>query len=181
MVYGGFGGNTFNVFGTSKLYGDTFLSSGIGDDTVNVYATQGNLYDYNSGGNDNTYLGHGSTGNFNGTVWVSGNGSTSLDINDSNDQTSRTVTMGNGSATGLGSGGIYWSATSSFTGGVTSVEVDGGSGLNTFNVNNTSNLVYGTALYTGNWFETVHVYATQGICLSSMPAAGSASTWAWAT
>jgi hypothetical protein len=161
-VYGGSGGNTFNIENTSKLYNGIYLSTGTGNDTANVYATQGTLYDDNPGGSDTTNLGLGNTGNLNGFVWVTGEGATSLYISDSSDQIGRTVTMGDGSITGLGSGGISWTPTSSLTGGVISVVVDGGSGGNTFNVNNTSNLFLDTLLNTGTGNDTVNVYATQG-------------------
>lgn len=160
-VYGGTGGNTFNVNNTSKLYNGTYLSTGTGNGTVNVYATQGTLYDDNPGGGDTTNLGVGNTSNLNGFVSVTGEGATSLDVNDSQDTTGRTVTMGDGTLSGLGSGGILWTPTSSRTGGVTSVEVQGGSGANIFNVNNTSNLYSGTYLSTGTGADAVYVLATQ--------------------
>jgi len=160
-VYGGSGGNTFNVNNTSNLYNGTYLSTGAGKTTVNVYATQGTLYDDNPGGGDTTNLGVGNTSKLNGFVSVTGEGATSLDVNDSQDTTGRTVTMGDGTIAGLGSGGILWTPTSSRTGGVTNVEVVGGSGGNTFKVNNTSNLYGGTYLSTGTGADAVYVLATQ--------------------
>jgi hypothetical protein len=159
---GGYGGNTFTVDDTSNLAAGTYLSTGNGNDTVNVYATQGGLYDYNPAGYDNTNVGAGHTGLLNGFVYVYGAGTTKLYINDSLTGVAQTVTMGDGSVTGLGSGGIYWAPSSSKTGGVTYVEVDGGSGGNTFNVNNTSNLYYQTLLNTGIGNDTVNVYGTTG-------------------
>jgi hypothetical protein len=161
-VYAGSGGNIFNVKNTSNLFSKTFLSTGTGNDTVNVGATRGGLFDNNPGGNDITNVGLGNTGQLNGFVLVSGNGSTSLTINDSNDTTGRTVTMGDGSVGGLGTGGISWVPTSTSAGGVTHVEVDGGSGGNTFNINNTSSLFGNTLLNTGAFSDTVNVFATQG-------------------
>src|SRR5271157_3195850 len=49
-----------------------YLSTGDGNDTVNVYATQGGLYIYNPAGFDNTYVGAGHTGLLNGFVYVYG-------------------------------------------------------------------------------------------------------------
>jgi hypothetical protein len=161
-IYGGSGGNTFSVDNTSKLYSDTFLSTGNGNDSVNVFATQGGLYDYNPGGNDVTNVGQGYTGNVNGFVEVYGSGSTSLYISDYSETIGRTVTMNDYSLQGLGAGGINWVASSSATGGVTYLEVDGGDGGNTFNVNTTSVLYTETLLNTGAANDTVNIYATQG-------------------
>ncbi len=161
-VYGGYGNNIFSVENTSYLYGDTYLSTGLGNDTVYVYGTQGGLFDYNPGGSDSTSVGGGYTINLYGFVKAYGAGSTSLYINDSSDGAAQTVTMNDGSVFGLGFSGIYWTPTSSSTGGVTYVVVEGGHGDNTFNVENTSSLKFDTFLYTGTGNDTVNVYATQG-------------------
>jgi hypothetical protein len=160
-VRGGSGGNTFNINNTSIFYGDSFLSTGTGNDVVNIYATQGGLYDYNPGGQDSTNVGLGNTGNIAGFVDAYGAGATSLDLNDENDTTVRTVTMNDGSVTGAGSGTISWTPTSSPTGGVTYVEVDGGSANDTFNIKNTSDLYYDTYLLTGVGTDTIDVHATK--------------------
>jgi hypothetical protein len=169
-VDGGSGGNTFNVFNTSNFYNDTLLRTGSGDDAVFVYATTGNLSDYNPGGFDNTYVGLGDMGDINGFVDVYGPGSTYLDLNDSNDTTGHTVSMSDGSISGLAPATIYWTATSAFTGGVNHLEVDGGSGGNTFNVSNTGNFDLGTDLNTGSGDDTVNVYATTGGLYVNNPA-----------
>ncbi len=161
-VDGGSGGNTFNVENTSKLNFFTFLSTGNGNDTVDVFATKGYLQVYNPGGSDSTNVGMGNTGSLNGFVYVDGPGSTSLDVMDSSDTTGRTVTMNDGSLYDLGSAGIGWSASSSPTGGVTYLEVDGGSGGNTFDINNTSTLHFNTLLSTGTGNDVVNVHATRG-------------------
>ena len=93
---------------------------------MNVLATQGSLYDYNTGGYDYTYIGAtsssfdtgtGSTASINGYVDAFGAGSTYLYVDDSADTTGRNVTMNNGSMTGLSPGTIYWSPSSSSTAG----------------------------------------------------------------
>ncbi len=165
-VYGGSGGNTFNVDNTSKLYYKTFLSTGAGNDTVNIFATTGGLYDWNPGGSDTTNVGLGNTSNLNGFVDLDGSGSISLIVDDVKDATARTVTMYDGSLYGLGAGGIFWVPSSISTDGVTYLEVDGGTADNTFNVENTSDLYDDTRLTTGggvgDGIDTVNVYATSG-------------------
>src|SRR5262249_51293739 len=56
-VYGGSGGNTFNVTGTSNFSGSTLLEAGAGNDAVNVEATTGALDISNPGGQDSVYVG----------------------------------------------------------------------------------------------------------------------------
>jgi hypothetical protein len=162
LVYGGYGGNTFNVQDTSELAYGNWINTGTGNDTVNVYGTSGWLEVNNPGGSDALNLGLGETTSLFGTVYAYGAGSTRLDVDDSKDTVTRTVTMNDGSLFGLGSGGIYWSPSSSPTGGVDYVYVAGSDGANTFNVNNTSNLYDGTFLDTVIGDSYVNVYATQG-------------------
>jgi hypothetical protein len=162
FVYGGSGGNTYNVQNTSTLSNGNWLNTGTGNDTVNVYGTSGWLEVNNPGGDDTLNVGVGNTGSLDGSVDAYGAGSTHLYINDSNDTASQTVTMNDRSLFGLGSGGVHWAPTSSAAGGVTYVEVDGGSGNNTYNVNNTSNLYNYTYLLTGGGTDTINVLATQG-------------------
>jgi hypothetical protein len=161
-VYGGSGGNTFNVQDTPYLYSNTYLSTGSGNDTVNVYATLSPLYVNNPGGLDDVYVGLGSLTNIYGLVDVVGAGATNLFPNDSSDTTGRTVSLYNGYLTGLAPANIYWTPTSSASGGVIGVHVWGGSGGNTFNIYNTSNFYHWTALDTGTGNNTVNVYATSG-------------------
>ncbi len=177
-IYGGSGGNTFNVEGTNNLYNNYSLNTGAGNDTVNVYSTTGQISINNPGGQDTVNVGLGSMSSINGNISAFGNGSTSLYVSDSNDTTARTATMNDGSVSGLGAGTgtIYWTPTSSATGGVIYVEVDGGSGGNTFNVNNTSNLYQKTYLNTGAGNDTVNIYATTG-GLDDYNPGGTDSTW----
>ncbi|MHB1426081.1 MAG: hypothetical protein ACYC3I_23200 [Gemmataceae bacterium] len=162
-IYGGSGGNTYNVYSTSRIYTSTWLDSGTGNETVNVYATNGYLDDYNPGGTTKIYVGLGNMTNINGPVNAYAAGATLLYLNDSNDTTARTVTMGDGYLYGLGgTGAIYWTPTSSATGGVYYLQIDGGSGGNTYNVYNTSDFLWWTQLNTGMGDDTVNVYATSG-------------------
>jgi hypothetical protein len=162
-VYGGTGGNTFNILETSYFYYNTFLSAGSGNDTVNVYATGSALYLSNPGGLDNVYVGLGSLANIDGMVdVVAGAGATNLFPDDRNDTIARTVSLYNGSLIGLAPANIAWTPTSSASGGVIGLHAWGGSGGDTFNVYNTSNFYHWTALDTGTGNDTVNVYATGG-------------------
>ena len=168
-VSGGSGGNTFDVYGTSNFYGYTFLSSGTGNDFENVLGTTGYLYEYNPGGNDHTVIGSnapntsgGAMAGINGTVYVYGAGGTELSLDDSADATGRTATFTNGSVTGLAPAPIDWTPTSTGTGGVTYLLAHGGSGGNTFNVNDTSNFLFYTYIQTGTGNDKVNVTRTTG-------------------
>ena len=168
-VSGGSGGNTFDVYGTSNFYGYTFLSSGTGNDFENVLGTTGYLYEYNPGGNDHTVIGSnapntsgGAMAGINGTVYVYGAGGTELSLDDSADATGRTATFTNGSVTGLAPAPIDWTPTSTGTGGVTYLLAHGGSGGNTFNVNDTSNFLFYTYIQTGTGNDKVNVTKTTG-------------------
>jgi hypothetical protein len=176
-VYGGSGGNTFKVTGTSNFYNETLLSTGTGNDTVNVEATTGALYIQNPGGQDSVYVGSngsalgGNVQGINGAVTVLGPGDTVLTVDDSGDSTGRTATLSNspfafgsfiGAVSGLAPAPIQWIPTNRATGGVTGLTVYGGSGGNTFKVTGTSNFYNETLLSTGTGNDTVNVEATTG-------------------
>jgi hypothetical protein len=129
-VYGGSGGNTFNVHGTGV---DTYLNTGTGNDTVNVYATASSLTVHNPGGHDSDLVGLGYTGSINGSVAFNGSGTSALVVDDRDDDTGRTATLTSSTLTGLGNAG-----TLSYWGGVTSLTLDGGLGSNVFNVNSSA-------------------------------------------
>jgi hypothetical protein len=166
-VLGGSGGNTFDVNNTSNLYGGTYLSPGTGSNYVEVLDTTGPL-NVNGGAGSATVLvgGNGTLAGINGLVYVfnsSSSGSSALYIDDNLDTTGQIANLYDGELTGLGSPApIEWSPSSSSTGGVTDVAVYGGSGGNTFDVNNTSNLYGGTYLYTGSGTNTVNDIKTTG-------------------
>jgi hypothetical protein len=170
-IFGGSGGNTYTVTNTSPFYYGTFLETGAGNDTVNVLATTGALYDYNTGGQDYTFVGTtgaaidtgtGTTANINGLVQVSGPGPTVLVVDDSGDPSSRTVTLNSTGLTGLGNAGVI-----SFSANLGALLVGGGSGGNTFNVSD-----FGAGLQTifstgnGNAAVNVTVDASSGYQLT---------------
>jgi hypothetical protein len=162
-VFGGQGANTFTVNNTPAAA--TYLSTGAGNDSVNVLGTTGPFYDGNGAGMDYTTIGNaGNVQGINGPVHVFGSGATSLIVNDSADTTGRTVTMNDGSLTGLtpASAPIVWTPTATSTGGVTALKVSGGSGTNTFNVDNTSSFWGDTYLVTSSGYNTVNVLGTTG-------------------
>src|SRR5262249_48356946 len=91
-------------------------------------------------------------------------GISSLFLFDNNDTTGRTVSMYDGKITGLAPADIEWSDNRSGTnlGGVNFLQVDGGSGSNTFYVYGTSPLYDGTFLAAGSGNDTVNVRAPTG-------------------
>jgi Ca2+-binding RTX toxin-like protein len=167
-VYGGSGGNTFTVAGTSNFYASTTLSSGAGNDTVNVENTTGALYVSNPGGNDTVWIGSnpsafgGDVQGINGPVDVYGPGGTILIVDDSGDSNGRTATQSDGALTGLAPATISWTPTSSATGGVIGLNVFGGSGGSTFDVAGTSNFYAYDYLQTGTGNDAVNITATTG-------------------
>src|SRR5205823_2753512 len=99
----------------------------------------------------------GSLAGINGAVAVADPaalGVTTLKVLDFNDTTSRNVTLGTGSLTGLSPAAITWGV------GIVSLEVRGGNAGNTFTVNNPGS--FPTALYCGTGNDTVYVRATTG-------------------
>jgi hypothetical protein len=176
IIAGGSGGNTFTVTNTSNFWHGTLLSTGAGNDTVNVKATTGALAVYNPGGQDSVSIAtafanfHGPVQTINGPVTVYGPGATSLTVDDSVDTIGRAATLSDvaigggrvGTITGLGPATISWIPTSSASGGVTDLTVKGGSGGNTFNVTNTSTFLTSTTLNTGTGGDTVNVSGTTG-------------------
>jgi hypothetical protein len=174
-IYGGRGGNTFDVQSTPyNGHGvATYLDSGTYIDLVNVQATNGPLYlDGGSGGQIVTVgslapVFGGTLANINGAVVVYNSnsaGSSALYVDDSGDATGRTVSMNDGSITGMSPAGIYWADASPSTalGGVDFLEVLGGKGFNTFNVTGVSNFGYSTTLETGTGGASVNVQRTSG-------------------
>jgi hypothetical protein len=166
-VYGGVGGNMWDVSNTSNFLNGTLLQTGSGSDTVNVQGTTGLLNIDNNGGSDTVTVGSmapsrgGTVANILGTVSASGPGATQLAVDDSGDTMARTATLGDGCLVGLAPATIDWQVTNSNT-GVVGLTVYGGSGGNTWDVPNTSNLLKGTLLQTGGGNDTVNVQATTG-------------------
>jgi hypothetical protein len=172
-VYGGSGGNTFTV---SYAVPSTTLSTGTGNDTVNVEKTSGTFGVVNPGGQDSVYVGSngsalgGNVQGINGPVVVSGPGGTILSVDDSGDSIARTATLSYspifntfvGAITGLAPATIAWIPTSSATGGVNELAIYGGYGGNTFTVTGTSNFYSYDWLQTGTGNDAVNITATTG-------------------
>jgi hypothetical protein len=132
-VYGGSGGNAFNVTGTSSFYLYDYLQTGTGNDAVSITATTGGLTVYNSSGTDSVVVGSlapattgGTLASINGFVNVSGAGSTNLTVDDSGDTLARTVTLSNSAVTGLGNPALI-----QYAGGVSSLTVNGSKAAST--------------------------------------------------
>src|SRR5262249_49969131 len=90
-------------------------------------------------------------------------GATILIVDDSNDTVGRTVTLMDGSVTGLSPATVTWTATLPGTlTGVARLILDGGAGNNTFNVNDTDTFYQYEAIApgTGTSSNTVNVHAT---------------------
>ena len=147
-VFGGRGGNTFDVNGPAPKGGKLYLQTGTGNDTVTVEAISSELDIYNNGnptnGQDKVYLGSagkgvGETGTLagiSGKVIVYGVGQTVLVIDDFGDTAACTGTINSDGLTLNRTQGTAALATNvSWAGGVTSVQILGGSGGNTFDVN----------------------------------------------
>jgi hypothetical protein len=138
-ILGSAAGSTYNLSSTPTLYYYTDLSTGAGNDAVNVQATGSGLYVHNNGGHDSVIVGSkapatsgGTLANINGFVDVYGAGTISLILTDGGDSTARTATLTSSELSGLSPAPIYYSAN------VTSLTVDGGSGNDTFNVQSTA-------------------------------------------
>jgi hypothetical protein len=153
---------TYNVANTPNLRYNTDLSTGAGNDIVNIAGTTSPLDVYNSGGQDFVYIGNGTLAGVNGNVSVSGAGSTYLYVQDGSDTTSHKATLDQFGLTGLSTGGIFWSASPSSTGGVTFLDITGSAAGSTYSVTNTPNLFYYTILNTGAGSDQVFVSGTTG-------------------
>jgi hypothetical protein len=166
-VWGGRGGNTWTVNDTSSFYYDTFLNSGAGNDTVSILGNTGTLYVDGNGGQDSVNVGSGTVAKVNGWVGVyNAGGATQLNVFDNQDTTARSPALygyyGDGFLDGLAPGRIYWHPTAASTGGVTYLGVYGGSGGNTWTVNDTSNFFSDTYLSSGAGNDQVNVLGTTG-------------------
>ena len=85
---------------------------------------------------------------------------TALNFHDENDTTGQTWTLDNDDTVPTGSVAVTGSATTTYNpADLSELTVNGGSGGNTFNVNNTS-AFYPTTLNTGTGDDTVNVFAT---------------------
>ncbi len=172
-VLGGSGANTYTVADAGAANVATTLSTGKGNDTVNVLGSAASFTISNPGGSDHVNLGsatpglNGTLGGFLGGIDVSGAGATTLTLDDSADISARTATLsddghGNGSLSGLTPSPIDWVDATGSAGGVTSLSIYGGKGGNTFNVQNTGSKSESTNLYPGTGNNTVSVTGQTG-------------------
>jgi hypothetical protein len=162
-ILGSAAGSTYNVLNTPNLHFNTELDTGAGPDMVLIDATTGRLDVFNRGGQDYVYVGNGTLAGINGNVSVEGAGSTWLYVEDHSDTTAHSATLTDKQLRGLSNGVISWNASSSPTGGVTYLEIDGSAAASTYRVTNTPNLYYGTYLDLGaSGTDLVYVLGTAG-------------------
>jgi hypothetical protein len=186
-VFGGSGGNTFEISGTPNVYdpstgspGFVDLHTGAGNNNVYVSGTEGALRIDGDGGHDSvrigasdpvTPVGLGVLDYIQGAVTVANTlgGGTDLSVEDGSyyrfTAISRHATLTDGSLTGMAPAPIYWTPYSATSGGVLSLSIYGSPAGNTFAVQNTSNLYQGTTINTGDAVlgpNSVTVAATKG-------------------
>jgi hypothetical protein len=162
-ILGTAAGSTYYVINTPNLHYNTELDTGAGPDTVVIDATTSRLDVFNKGGQDYVYVGNGTLAGVSGNVSAEGYGSTWLYVDDQADTTSHTATLTDKQLSGLSTGVISWNASSSSTGGVTQLEINGGVAASTYTVTNTPNAYYGTYLDLGNGAtDVVFVSGTTG-------------------
>jgi hypothetical protein len=187
-VYGGSGRNSFTIDGTGDFFGGTYLESGAGSSSlnfVNVEATSGPPQgSANSiagsisidGGNDGQLVRIGNQGSLSGIdgavqVLDSGSGFSDLMIDDSGDSKVRSATLSDGMLTGLGNlAPITWDdgSSSSKSGGVESVQIQGGTAADSITVRNTGDFYtppsaqFTTQILLGAGNNRVNVQATTG-------------------
>jgi hypothetical protein len=159
-------GNTVNVLDTGVS--TTLVGSSAGSSTVNVEATHRALNVDNGGGFNTVYVGSngsslgGTAQNIHGTVDAYGAGQTWLYVDNSADATGHTASLQTGALTGLAPASVFWTPSSSTTGGVDYLDVLGGSGGNTFNVAANNNFFYYTDVHGGSGNNTYNVTGNTG-------------------
>ncbi len=147
----GSGGNTFLISNTA-IGTTTAVNSGTGADTINVRATGGPTILNTGGGSNANTVNVGSTAPaaggildfIQGALTVVGNGADSMKVDDTGNTTGQIGFLTNTLLTGLGMGadGITYS-------GLANLNINLGSGLDTFNVQSTSAITV-TTLHTGS-------------------------------
>ncbi|MGA2700304.1 MAG: hypothetical protein ABSH35_04325 [Isosphaeraceae bacterium] len=159
----GSGGNTFFINSTA-VPTSTFLNSGTGADTVNVRTTGGPTT-VNTGGASNVNVVNvgskepttgGIVDNIQGALTVIGNSADTMNVDDTGSTISKTGTLTASTLTGLNMGpsGITYS-------GLANLNIDLGSGGNTFFINSTA-VPTTTFLNSGTGADTVNVLGTGG-------------------
>ena len=116
----------------------------------------------NAGGYDTVNLGNGTLANVNGSVNVSGAGSTSLIVDDSADATAHSATLTARGLTGLSRGAIQWVPSAASMGGVVFLVIEGSAAGSTYTVTDTPTLAYYTNLATGVGSDAVYITGTTG-------------------
>jgi large repetitive protein len=180
-VDGGSGGNTFDVNKTTSKVATT-LNTGTGADSVNVFGTGTNTLNIDGQDSaDTVTLGASASAPLGmqgllGTIHVTNDaGSTALVLDDSQDTTGQTASLTNngtdGTVTGLAPATITY-----INSGISRLDVNGGSGGNTFNVNgtlvNASVVPTPTMLNKGTGANTVNVDATNAGSLLDLAGSG---------
>ena len=159
----GSGGNTFLISNTAANT-STFLNSGKGADTVNVNATTGPTIVNTGGGTNKNIVNVGSlepaaggfVGPIQGALKVIGNGFDAMNVDDTGSTVVKTGTLTGTTLTGLNMGpsGITY-------GGLSTLNISLGSGVNTFTVANTAAGTT-TTLNSGRGRDTVDITTTSG-------------------
>jgi hypothetical protein len=140
-IDGGSGGNTFGVEGIDPV-GTTTLNTGTGADVVAVGSTSGGTLDVNGqAGDDTVTIGDAADGGVQliaGTTDITNaSGSTAVILDDTADTTGQNATVSGSGVTGLAPGTIEYTP-----GQVTNVNIDGGSGADTFDVTPSSGVTF---------------------------------------
>lgn len=162
---------TVNVTTTGTGLSSLVVDTGDGDDSVFVHATDASYATtitstVSSGGvvpTDTVTIGDASSvQGINGNVTVRNPPALStLIIDDSADTTGRAATLNSGSLKGFAPATINW-----FQSDLNSLAINGGSGGNSFTVNNTPSSIFGTGVTTtltsGSGTDTVNVLGTAG-------------------
>ncbi len=166
---GGSGANRYDVFNTSVFNPGTVVSTGNGNDIVNIDATTGDLT-VNLGTGRNTVNVSPAANNLDmihGNVTVHGGDRVfnTLQIWDNNNSTGRTYTMTASTVTRGGSAVITYAFNSDIN-SVDSVIVNGGSGANIFEVQDTNQHV-ATTINDGSSADVVNVRKTSFTLLTT--------------
>jgi hypothetical protein len=160
-VYGGSGGNTFYVNDTSPFLAYTTLDSGQGGDTVNFRGSTGTLWIDGDAGTDFVNVGlAGKLDGIKGDIHViNTNGVSYLYVHDSANPTAKDATLSTESISGLAPANIDFAPTTAAFGGVSFLDIFGGSGGNTFTINSADQFALPVHLNSGAGNDQVNVQA----------------------
>jgi hypothetical protein len=161
-IFGSNAGSTYNVTDTPNIFSAAELYTGAGNDTVNIAGSSGFFSTDNRGGYDSVYVGNGTLAGINGTVYVTGAGSTYLYVQDYSDTTAHNATLTRNTLVGMSTGAIWWDTSATAMGGVTYLSIRDGIGASNFSVSDTPNALYATDLFTGAGDDSVFIAGTTG-------------------